>query len=159
MLRRSIALALLAAATAASGQQIFKYRTPDGRIVYSDKHVPNATLVEAFEGVPAPDPAATAARQEAVRARVKETNERAEARVQALDAISAEIRAATAALEQARAALEAGREPLEGERIGTYAGRARLNDLYWDRQLANEQAVAEAQARLDRAQKALIQIR
>lgn len=159
MIRRPLALALLAVATAASGQEIFKYRMPDGRIVYSDKHVPNATLVEAFEGVPAPDPAAAAARQEAVRAQVKAANERAEARVQALNAISAEIAAATAELERARAALESGREPLEGERIGTYAGRARLNDAYWDRQAENEQAVADAQTRLDRARNALIQIR
>jgi hypothetical protein len=90
---------------------------------------------------------------------VKAANERAEARVQALNAISAEIAAATAELERARAALESGREPLEGERIGTYAGRARLNDAYWDRQAENEQAVADAQTRLDRARNALIQIR
>ena len=42
-------------------------------------------------------------------------------------------------------------EPLEGERIGTYAGRARLNDSYWARQDYNQLAVARAQARLDRA--------
>jgi len=159
VIRRSLALALLAVATAASGQQISKYRTPDGRIVYSDKPVPNATLVETFEGAPAPDPTAAATRKEAARAQAKAANETASERVKALDAISAEIQAASAALAQARAALEAGREPLEGERIGTYAGRARLDDAYWARQDRNEQAVAEAQARLDRAQKALIQIR
>jgi hypothetical protein len=46
-----------------------------------------------------------------------------------------------------------------GARIGTYGSRARLNDAFWERQAANEYAVAEAQARLDRAQRALIQMR
>jgi hypothetical protein len=62
-------------------------------------------------------------------------------------------------LERGRQALEAGREPLEGERIGTYSGRARLNDAYWERQAANEYAVAEAEARLERARRALIELR
>jgi hypothetical protein len=158
LLRGLVAIAF-GVATAASAQQIFKYRTPDGRIVYSDKQVPNATLVEEFEGAPAPDPATVAARKEAERAKAKAVNDIAAERVKAIDAVSAEIQAASAALAQAQAALEVGREPLEGERIGTYAHRARLSDAYWARQDRNEQAVAEAQARLDRAQNAMNQIR
>jgi hypothetical protein len=42
-------------------------------------------------------------------------------------------------------------EPREGERIGTYGGRARLNEAYWARQDYNQAAVANAQARLNRA--------
>jgi hypothetical protein len=156
---RILMVVLLAFPMAAFGQQIFKYRTPEGRIVFSDRPVAGATLVEEFDRAPPPDPAAAAAVEAKWRARAKEVNERATERTRALDAISTEIQAASTELERARAALEAGREPLEGERIGTYGGRARLNDAYWERQASNEYAVAEAQARLDRAQRALIQMR
>ena len=154
-----VAAIALAGAAAAPAQTIFKYRTPDGRIVYSDKPVAGATLEEEFERAPAPDPAAASAQEQAARARAREVNERAAERTRALDAISEEINAATAALERGRQALEAGREPLEGERIGTYSGRARLNDAYWARQAANEYAIAEAEARLERARRALIELR
>jgi hypothetical protein len=154
-----VAAIALACAAAAPAQTIFKFRTPDGRIVYSDKPVAGATLEEEFERAPAPDPAAATAQEQAARARARDVNERAAERTRALDALAAEINAATAALERGRQALEAGREPLEGERIGTYGGRARLNDAYWARQAANEYAIAEAEARLERARRALIELR
>jgi hypothetical protein len=156
---RLVAAVALAWAIAAPAQTIFKYRAPDGRTVYSDRPVAGATLEEEFERAPAPDPAAASSQEQAARARAREVNERAAERTRALDAVTAEIGAATAALERGRQALEAGREPLEGERIGTYSGRARLNDAYWERQAANEYAVAEAEARLERARRALIELR
>lgn len=162
MSRRTIALAvpvLLLAAPFACAQQIFKSRTPDGRIVFSDRPQPGATVLERYEALPPADPSAVAARQAALREQAKAASERAAERVQALDAVTKEIQAATAALEQARANLEAGREPLPGDRTGNVEGGTRLNEAYWYRQFANEQAVLEAQARLDRAQKALIQLR
>ena len=58
---------------------------------------------------------------------------------------------ATQALAQARAQLESGKEPLPGERTGTAGGGSRLNESYFARQQANEEAVAKAQARLDAA--------
>jgi hypothetical protein len=155
---RAVALLLLAAPLAAA-QQIFKSRTPDGRIVFSDRPQPGATVIEQYEALPPPDPAAAAARQAALREQAKAASERAAERVQALDAVTKEIQAATAALERARARLEAEREPLPGDRTGNVDGRTRLNEAYWYRQFANEQAVAEAEARLERAQKALIQLR
>jgi hypothetical protein len=157
--RLAAVLALALACAAAPAQTIFKYRTPDGRIVYSDKRVPGATLEEEFDRAPAPDPAAAAAQEQAARARAQAVNERAAERVRALDAVTAEIAAATSALERGQQALEAGREPREGERIGTFGGRARLNDEYWARQAANEYAIAEAEARLARARRALIELR
>jgi hypothetical protein len=156
---RSIAFVLLAVATAASAQSLFKYRTADGRIIYSDRSVAGATLLEEFDRAPPPDPAAMSAADAAARARAKEVRARAGERVRALDAVSAEIASAEADLARARAALVEGREPLEGERTGTFAGKARLNDAYWARQRDNEYAIAEAQARLDSARQALIQLR
>jgi len=61
------------------------------------------------------------------------------------------VRAAEAALNAARLRQSAGREPLEGERTGTATGGSRLNETYDARQRENEKAVADAQARLDRA--------
>ncbi len=156
---RLIAAVALVCATAAPAQTIYKFRTPDGRIVYSDKPVAGATLEEEFDRAPAPDPAAVAAQEQAARARAREVNERSAERSRALEAVTAEIAAATSALERGQQALEAGREPREGERIGTFGGRARLSDEYWARQAANEYAVAEAQARLERARRALIELR
>lgn len=158
-----VAAVALAVATGATAQQIFKYRTPDGRTIYSDKPVPGAKLEEELLPAPAPDPAAAAAREKAVRAQVREANERAAERHRALEAVAAEVDAAAAALERARAALEAGREPAEGERtaVVTQRGRqrSRLNEDYWLRQAENEQAVAEAEARLERARRALTDLR
>jgi hypothetical protein len=155
----------LAIATGATAQQIYKYRTPDGKTVYSDKPVPGATLQEEFVPAPAPDPAVAAAREKAARAQVREANERAAERSRALEAVTAEVDAAAAALERARATLEAGREPSEGDRTGIVARgkggiqRSRLNEDYWLRQAENEQAVADAEARLERARRALNELR
>jgi len=55
---RLIAAVALVCATAAPAQTIYKYRTPDGRTVYSDRPVAGATLEEEFERAPAPDQSA-----------------------------------------------------------------------------------------------------
>jgi acyl-CoA reductase-like NAD-dependent aldehyde dehydrogenase len=155
---KTIALALASALTLAvlpaAAQSIYKFVRPDGSVVYSDKPVAGAKLDERLEPAQPPDPAAVAAAQEAARKRARAVNESAAERTQAVSAVDAEIRAATDALAQARARLEAGREPLPGERTGivaTGSGRSRLNGDYWARQIDNEQAVAEAQSRLDAA--------
>jgi hypothetical protein len=72
-------------------------------------------------------------------------------RMQRLRDADAELRAANAALAQADAQLALGKEPLPGERTGTVGGMSRLNDAYWARQAANEEAVKQAKARRDAA--------
>jgi len=72
-------------------------------------------------------------------------------RIAMLAAASEDVRAAEHKLAAAKATLEAGREPLPGERTGLARGGSRLNESYWDRQRQLETAVADAQARLDRA--------
>jgi hypothetical protein len=151
----ALALVLLASPVAAQGtQSIYKYVRADGTVVYSDKPVSGAKLEERLERAAKPDPKAVAAATEAARQRAKAVNAAAAERTQAVTAVDQEIRAAIRALDSARAALEAGREPLPGERTGiiaTGSGRTRLNSEYWARQIDNEQAVAEAQSRLDAA--------
>lgn len=144
-----IALALGVASTAVDAQSMRKYVTPDGKTVYSDRPVPGARLVDEIAPPPPVDPEAAAAAQ----SRARENADRANA--------SASPRAAgkpsgqqqgdpAAALAQARAQLEKGKEPLPGERTGIAGGGSRLNDTYWARQRANEQAVKDAQARMQK---------
>jgi len=72
-------------------------------------------------------------------------------RIAMLAAAADDVRAAERYLAAAQATLDAGREPLPGERTGLARGGSRLNASYWDRQRQLETAVADAQARLDRA--------
>jgi len=146
-MRTAALLAAALLATAAAAQNAYRYVTPDGRVIYSDQPVAGARREATIVTPPAPaasPPAALTPRQEAL---AKSADER----VRRLNALTVEIQNAERDLATANAALEAGIEPREGERIGTYAGRARLNDAYWTRQDDNQRAVANAQARLDRA--------
>jgi hypothetical protein len=136
----------IAAASAADAQKIGRYVFPDGRVVYSDQPVPGARL--ANELAPAPPAAAPAREGKSAPAPGADP---AAARIQRRTQADAEFRAATEALDRARAQLEAGIEPLPGERTGTAKGGSRLNEAYEARQAANQKAVADAEARLQRA--------
>ena len=72
-------------------------------------------------------------------------------RSRALEAAHAEVRAAQQALEEAHRRQLAGEEPLPGERTGNVGGKSRLNEAYFARQDQLEQAVQQAEQRLDRA--------
>lgn len=144
--RPLVLLLALAAAGAADAQKIGRYVFPDGRVVYSDQPVPGAKL--ANEVAPPPPPAAPAREG---RAPAPAGPDPGAARIQRRDQAEAELRAATEALERARARLEAGIEPLPGERTGTAKGGSRLNEAYEARQAVNQKAVADAEARLQRA--------
>jgi len=140
-------LAVLFAAAAAA-QNAYRFVMPDGRVIYSDQPVPGARLDGTVVTPPAtspPVPVTTLTPREEALAKA------ADERLRRLTELTEQIQEASRDLATANAALQAGIEPREGERIGTYAGRARLNDEYWARQEANQRAVATAQARLDRA--------
>jgi Domain of unknown function (DUF4124) len=133
----------------AAAQTVYRYVTPDGRTIFSDQPVPGARLQGTVappappSGTPAPAPVEGRAPSAAAKTD--------ESRAQRLRTATAEVEAATQALAQANAQLQSGKEPLSGERTGTAGGGSRLNDAYWARQQANEQAVAKAQSRLDAA--------
>jgi Domain of unknown function (DUF4124) len=143
------ALVFGAGALPAAGQTMQKYVTPDGKTVYSDRPIPGARLVDQIAPPPPVDPKAAAAAQ----ARAKENAERANAsstkRAEAGNTAQTQEDAA-AALARAKEQLEKGKEPLPGERLGTAGGGSRLTDAYWARQRANEQAVKNAEARLNK---------
>ena len=145
---RILALVACLAAAGTPAQDAYRYVTPEGRVIYSDQPVPGARLEATIVTPPAPSspqPGTTLTpRQEAL---AKSADER----IRRMNELTVEIQSAERDLAAANATLQAGIEPREGERIGTYAGRARLNDAYWARQDYNQQAVANAQARLNRA--------
>ena len=147
---RTVALlAGLLFAAAAAAQDAYRYVRPDGRVVYSDAPVPGARLdgTVASPAPVSPAPAAGSTLSPTQEALLRSADER----IRRLNELTVEIQNAERDLAAANATLQAGIEPREGERIGTYAGRARLNDAYWARQDYNQQSVANAQARLNRA--------
>jgi hypothetical protein len=141
-------LLLFALLAPAAAQTVYRYVTPDGRTIFSDQPVPGAKL----QGTVTP-PAPPAGAGAPVESRMPVATDKppADNRAQRLREATVEVEAATQALAQARARLDTGKEPLPGERTGTAGGGSRLNEAYWARQAANEQAVAQAQARLDAA--------
>jgi hypothetical protein len=113
-----VAAALLLISSAAAAQTIYKYRGADGKITYSNRLIPGAELVEAFQykyAAPAPREA-TATKSEAA------SEERIKKHLAALEAAWTEVREATTALAVAEARLKAGDAPLQDE--GTSVGGA-----------------------------------
>lgn len=147
-MRFSAFVLLFGLAGAVAAQTVYRYVTPDGRTIFSDQPVPGAKL-QGTVAPPAPPSGPPPTSSDTRRAAPAEPP--GEARVQRLRDATAEVEAATQDLSQARLRLDAGKEPLPGERTGTATGGSRLNDSYWARQAANEDAVRKAQARLDAA--------
>src|SRR5262245_42803177 len=146
-------LLLLGLAGAVAAQTVYRYVTPDGRTIFTDQPVPPVPGAK-LQGTVAPPtpPSGSPPPRPSSDARPKTPAEPpGEARVQRLREATAEVESAQQDLAQARLRLEAGKEPLPGERTGTATGGSRLNDEYWARQAANEDAVRKAQARLDAA--------
>ena len=129
-------------------QALKKYRTPEGKIIYSDKPVPGATEIGEI-APPAPvDPAARAAAEKSAR-KDAEAAKSVDAQLKARDAQLERIAEAEAKLEEAERALKEGVEPRGGERTGIAGGGTRLNDAYHARQKANQLAVEQARAELE----------
>lgn len=131
-------------------QALKKYRTPEGKIIYSDKPVPGATEIGEISPPPPVDPAARAAAEKSAR-KDAEAAKAVDEQLKARDAQRARVAEAEAKLEKAERALKDGVEPLPGERTGIAGGGTRLNDAYHARQKANQQAVEEARTELEAA--------
>ena len=145
--------AVLALAMAGAGaREVYKYRMPDGRILYTSEVSTSGKLLEVLPE-PAPAPRVIESERLAKQKRERDALENTVAkRFNTLEAIDAEIKAATRALAAAQAAAEAELEPLEGERSGTVRkGTSRLSEAYWERQRGLRSAVDEARRRLDAA--------
>ena len=152
------AVAMLTGA-AADASEVYKYRMPDGRILYTTQVSTTGKLLEVLPE-PAPGPRVIEAERLAKLKREQDQANNATAkRLATLDAVDAEIKAALRALEAAKEAIEQRVEPLPGERRGTAKGKSRLTEGYWERQRELRQAVEAARLRLDEAYRARDAIR
>jgi hypothetical protein len=133
-------------------QALKKYVTPDGKVIYSDKPIPDAKLVGEVPAPPPPDPAGSGGSRQREIVRGAEANRLAEKRLKELAEERQRVDEATAKLERAREILNEGRVPKPGERIGTAGGGSRFTDEYLARQQSNEDAVKRAEEELKKAQ-------
>ncbi|MDB5864901.1 MAG: hypothetical protein JWO70_2707 [Betaproteobacteria bacterium] len=134
---------LLAGASVAAAQTLYKSTMPDGKVSYGEKPVPGAKKVETIEAPPAKT-GVTLVRPEEKR------NERALPAA----AQQSELPQARQNLQKAQAALEAGKEPLPGERTGTAGGSSRLTDAYFERQKGLAAAAEAARKRVEQLETA-----
>ena len=152
------AVAMLTGA-AAHASEVYKYRMPDGRILYTTQVSTTGKLLEVLPE-PAPGPRVIEAERLAKLKREQDQANNATAkRLATLDAVDAEIKAALRALEAAKEANEQSVEPLPGERLGTAKGKSRLAEGYWERQREFRQTVEATRQRLDDAYRARDAIR
>ncbi len=167
------ALTMVLTIDAAGAREVYKYRMPDGRILYSSEVMTQGKLLEVLPPPPA-SPQLIESEQRARLQRERAQERAVSKRLDSMDAVEAEIKSATLALEAAKAAAAAGVEPLPGEHLGLAKkptgaaikpgdaviipggatlepGRTRLNDDYWGRQRQLGLALDAARVRLDTA--------
>jgi hypothetical protein len=158
----AIVSALLCAGASAQ-DKIYKVRTPDGRILFTDTPPPGARIESEREVPPATAPAPAQpdrdAQLRALQQQATKAGERSRERSAQLEQAFAAVQAAEAELDAARQQLQAGREPQPGERIGTARGGTRTTPAYEQRVAALESAVAAAEQRLGKAREELSGLR
>lgn len=142
-------LLLLASSCVLADSKVYKYRMPDGSLLYTQNRAPAGKLESVIQ-VASPTPAQVARAQREVAAD-RALADRLEADRNRGRMVAAEnrLRQAADALANAEIALRAGAEPLPGERVGNVNGTSRLNEAYWDRMVALRRSVDEARLRLD----------
>ena len=155
--KRTVSIQLLFAivpvlwAAAVSAEPVYKYRMPDGRIVYTSEVLRNAKLLDTLRDPTPPqpvDPGAEAKRKNTQDALQRTSNDR----LAALARADVAVVEAARILDAAKARQATGVEPEEGERVGTVrAGRGRARDEYLERQAELQKAVDDARARLEEA--------
>jgi hypothetical protein len=164
---RSLIVALLAAllcAGVAAQDKIYKVRTADGKILFTDKPPPGSAIVSEREvPPPTPEPAAPAAKPEprpgTGQGRPTQADARPRNRSAQVDEAFAAVQAAERELETARQQLEQGRAPREGEMLATARGGVRAGPAYQERVADLEKAVAAAEQKLAKAREGLDAVR
>ena len=149
----------------ALAEHVYKYRMPDGTVLYTDsqsgftdqytKGKLEETLTE-----PSPSPAEVDQTMRARHnARKVNENDAAEAQQNGIDTSYSMMIDARQALENAQQALQEGLTPLPGERLGVVDGHTRLSPAYWARVRSLRQDVESSRDRLDRATNAWVRAR
>ena len=137
--------------TPALAQTIYKYRSEDGRTVYSDK-VPRGTRVEKEL---APESALSVIAPAVAAGEARKAESRIAVQLARREDLWRQRNQALAELQAARSAKVNGEEPLPGERSANARGGARLNDAYWARQARLDEDIERAQRNLQRAERDL----
>lgn len=166
IIRVALLLMLLSvAAEPAFAQHVYKYRMPDGSMLYTDsqsgftdQYIKGKREETIAEPPPAPEQVKAAMRARSA-ARVRNAEEAAKAKASGVNAAYAMVVAAREQLQQAEHALQAGLGPLPGERLGIVDGHTRLGPAYWQRIDKLRLAVMNAQDRLERATNAWAEAR
>lgn len=157
-LHRLLLAIFIAVPCLAAAQSIYKVQTSDGSILFTDTPPAGSKILEERSTKSTPRPAAGAAgapaRSAAASAPRSTASAAASPQASALDAAIQEAAAAETAVKVAKRRLELGREPLPGERLGLAGGGSRLTPEYEARVAGLEREVAEAEARLKRANEA-----
>jgi hypothetical protein len=138
---------LLCAASPAIGQVIYKSTMSDGSVLYGDAPAPGAVKVESGHA-PVSKAVVPVTPEQEKRIETEQTQYFSN-----LQRARDEVSAAEAELTQAQAERDAGQEPLPGERQSR-----RLTAAYFERQRALDEAVKSAEARLEKARRALKQV-
>jgi hypothetical protein len=102
-------LIALALASSASADTIYKYRQPDGHVVFSNRPLPDATLLETIDYPPPPSAEGSPGKAR------PEDEERIRRNLAALEQAWQEVQDARVALAQAEERLRTGAEPIESE--------------------------------------------
>ena len=136
---------------AAQAAEVYKYRMPDGKILFTNEISTSGALLEVLPE-PAPTPKIIEAERRAKLERERDEAEQAtEKRLATAEAAEAEIKAVLPELRKAKAAAAVGVEPLPRERLGHASHRTRLTDSYWTRQRELRHAVDDLRQHLDAA--------
>jgi hypothetical protein len=138
---------LLCAVPAAIGQVIYKSTMPDGSVLYGDAPALGAVKVESGHA-PVSKGVVPVTPEQEKRIETEQTQYFSN-----LQRARDEVSAAEAAVTKAQAERDAGQEPLPGERQSR-----RLTAAYFERQRALDEAVKSAEARLEKARRALKQV-
>ncbi len=147
-----VGMMLLLVAAAASAQIVYKYQKPDGTLVYSDKPIHGARLLDKFPLLPSvPVNAQREAASPPAPSAATEGGRPAGSRTSALDQADENVKAAQKAVEDAKDRLEKGVEPRPGERVANVGGTSRLREDYFARVQQLEQDLKDATAQLDEA--------
>ena len=146
---------LLGLAQSGQAETIYKYRDPNGVIVYSSTKPVNTPILGEMDSKSlAADEKTTYSSQAAAGAGASAGVAEADAHVRRLNEASERVARAEQNLKSAQDALAQGKEPQAGERTGTASGYTRLNDSYQERVAALEKAVQQARQELDEAYRA-----
>lgn len=138
-----ILVATVLLSSSVDAQTVYKQVDSKGRVTYTDKPNSKTASVVPLESSPVPSEKPAPAQLSSID---KELLDKSKKRAAALDKANQDVVAATDALRLAETRLETGVEPVEGERSGP-----RFRFEYFERQLALQREVDQAQRRLDEA--------